>query len=35
MEASRYLKKWSQPDDGFLDRRRVGRTHVYSLRRDA
>ena len=35
VEASRYLKKWSHPDDGFLDRRRAGRTHVYTLRRDA
>jgi len=35
VEASRYLKKWSQLDDGFLDRRRVGSTHVYTLRRDA
>ncbi len=32
VEASRYLKKWSQPE-GFLDRQRVGRTHVYTLRR--
>ena len=31
VEASRYLKKWSQPD-GFLDRQRVGSTHVYTLR---
>ena len=31
VEASRYLKKWSQPD-GFLDRQRVGMTHVYTLR---
>jgi len=35
VEASRCLKKWSHPDDGFLDRRRAGSTHVYSLRRDA
>jgi len=34
VEASRYLKKWSQPD-GFLDRRRVGKTHVYTLRAEA
>lgn len=34
VEASRYLKKWSQPEVGFLDRRRVGKTHVYTLRRD-
>ena len=31
VEASRYPKKWSQPD-GFLDRQRVGSTHVYTLR---
>lgn len=31
VEASRYLKKWSQPD-GFLDRQRVRDTYVYSLR---
>jgi ATP-dependent DNA helicase RecG len=31
VEASRYLKKWSLPD-GFLDRERVGSTHVYRLR---
>ena len=31
VEASRYLKKWSQLD-GFLDRQRVGSTHVYTLR---
>jgi ATP-dependent DNA helicase RecG len=31
VEASRYLKKWSQPD-GFLDRQRVGKTHIYTLR---
>lgn len=31
VEASRYLKKWSQPE-GFLDRQRVGKTHVYTLR---
>lgn len=31
VEASRYLKKWSQPD-GFLVRQRVGRTHIYTLR---
>ena len=31
VEASRYLKKWIQPD-GFLDRQRVGSTHVYTLR---
>ena len=31
VEASRYLKKWSQPD-GFLNRQRVGKTHAYTLR---
>lgn len=31
VEASRYLKKWSQPE-GFLDRQRMGKTHVYTLR---
>lgn len=31
VEASRYLKKWSQPD-GFLDRQRVRGTWVYTLR---
>ena len=31
VEASRYLKKWSQPD-GFLDRQRVRGTWGYTLR---
>lgn len=31
VEASRYLKKWSQPD-GFLDRQRVRGTWIYMLR---
>lgn len=35
VEASRYLKKWSLPEGGFLDKRRVGSTHVYTLRRGA
>ena len=34
VEASRYLKKWSQPD-GFLDRQRVRGTWVYTLRATA
>jgi ATP-dependent DNA helicase RecG len=31
VEASRYLKKWSQAD-GFLERRRERGTYVYALR---
>ena len=31
VEASRYLKKWSQPD-GFLDRQRGGSVPVYTMR---
>ena len=31
VEASHNLKKWSQLD-GFLDRQRVGKTHIYTLR---
>lgn len=35
VEASRYLRKWSQPEDGFLDKRGVGSRPVYTLRRGA
>ena len=31
VEASRYLKKWSQPD-GFLDRQQVRGTYAYTLK---
>ena len=31
VEASRYLKKWSQPD-GFLERQRVRGTYAYTLK---
>jgi ATP-dependent DNA helicase RecG len=35
VEASRYLRKWSASDDGFLDRHPAGNQTFYSLRKSA